>query len=110
MSWSTFINFSGAGLLALFVPLGIHWSHGRLLGLFSAFNALALALVWFFVPSTNQTASLEDMSYVFGRKMRHHAKAQAKRLMPGSQIRGPRTRWLTAAAAASVSTDEGLGE
>ena len=109
MSWSTFWNFSGAGLLTLFVPFGINWGHGKLLGIFSGFNALAFILVWFLVPSTNQTATLEDMSYIFGRKLRQHAKAQAKRLLPGSQVRGPRTQWLTALGngqGGSVSTVE----
>ncbi|KAL8730066.1 MAG: hypothetical protein Q9181_004797 [Wetmoreana brouardii] len=80
----------GAGLLSLFVPFGINWGHGKLLGLFSGLNGLAFILVsppipsskppphlgysilhlylptnlcftkvWFFVPSTNQTATLE---------------------------------------------------
>ena len=99
MSWSTFWNFSGAGLLTLFVPFGINWGHGKLLGIFSGFNALAFILVWFLVPSTNQTATLEDMSYVFGRKLRQHAKAQAKRLLPGSRVTGP-----------SNAVDDGVGE
>ncbi|KAL9595177.1 MAG: hypothetical protein Q9219_006600 [cf. Caloplaca sp. 3 TL-2023] len=96
MSWSTFWNFLGAGVLAFSVPFGIErWHHGHLLGLFSGLNAVAFILVWFFVPSTNHTATLEDMSYVFGRKMREHARAQGKRLMPGSKSRGPNLQWLT---------------
>ncbi|KAL8724138.1 MAG: hypothetical protein Q9181_006966 [Wetmoreana brouardii] len=88
---------------ALFVPFGINWGHGKLLALFSGFNAIAFILtgnntlqVWFFVPSTNYTATLEDMSYVFGRKLGEHALAQAKRLWPTSKVRGPRIEWLTA--------------
>ncbi|KAL8783697.1 MAG: hypothetical protein Q9213_004436 [Squamulea squamosa] len=95
MSWSTFCNFLGAGILALAVPFGINWGQGRLLGLFSGFNAVAFILVWFFVPGTNHTATLEDMSYVFGRKMRDHASAQAKRLLPGTKVRGPNLQWPT---------------
>src|SRR6266487_5701626 len=36
--------------------------------------------VWYFVPSTNQAAALEDMSYIFGRKLRRHAQGQGKRI------------------------------
>lgn len=89
---------TGAGLLALFVPFGINWGHGKLLGLFSGFNAIAFILVYFLVPSTNQIATLEDMSYVFGRKTRDHAKAQFKRLFfwERHKVQGPRLRWRTA--------------
>ena len=67
MSWAVFCNFIGAGLLSLFVPQGIiNWGHAQLLGLFAGFPSFALILVWLFVPSTNQVASLEDMNYVFG--------------------------------------------
>ncbi|KAG8531884.1 uncharacterized protein KY384_003520 [Bacidia gigantensis] len=100
MSWSTFWNFSGAGTLALFVPFGINWGHGKLLGLFSGFNAVAFILVWFLVPSTNQTATLEDMSYIFGRKLRQHAKAQLKRLNPYGHVTGAKIQWLTAQSGA----------
>lgn len=87
----------GAGVLALFVPWGINWGHGKLLGLFSGFNAIAFILVYFLVPSTNQTATLEDMSYIFGRKTRHHAQAQFKRLFfwKRDKVQGPRLKWRT---------------
>lgn len=93
MSWSTFWNFLGAGVLAISVPFLMRWGLGQLLGLFSGFNAIAFVLVWFFVPGTNHTATLEDMSYVFGRRMRDHASIQAKRLLPGSNFRGPDLQW-----------------
>lgn len=61
--------------------------------------------VFFFVPSTNQAATLEDMSYVFGRKMRDHARAQWRRLIPGSSVKAPLIQWKTAYSdRASVST------
>ena len=93
MSWSTFWNFLGAGTLAMSVPFLMTWGLDRLLGLFSGLNALAFVLVWLFVPGTNHTATLEDMSYVFGRKMREHASIQAKRLLPGSNFKGPDLQW-----------------
>ena len=47
------------------------------------------------------------MSYIFGRKMRQHAQAQWKRLVPRSAVKGPRTQWLTAQSdRGSVSTVE----
>ncbi|KAL8772478.1 MAG: hypothetical protein Q9209_002430 [Squamulea sp. 1 TL-2023] len=94
MSWSTFWNFLGAGILAMTVPFGIE-HQGRLLGAFSGFNAIAFILVWFLVPGTNHTATLEDMSYVFGRRMRDHVSTQAKRLLPGTKVRGPNLQWPT---------------
>ena len=93
MSWSTFWNFLGAGTLAMFVPFGLDWGLARLLGVFSGLNAVAFFLVWFFVPGTNHTATLEDMSYVFGRSMRDHASIQAKRLLPGNTFGGPNLEW-----------------
>ena len=76
MSWSTFCNFLGAGLLALAVPFGFAWGPEKLLGVFSACNAIAFVLVYFFVPGTNHTATLEDMNYVFAHKLRSHAREQ----------------------------------
>jgi hypothetical protein len=51
--------------------------------------------VWFFVPSTNQAATLEDMSFIFGRELRDHARAQGERLYI-KNVKGPRYRWTTA--------------
>ena len=76
MSWSTFCNFLGAGVLALAVPFGFAWGPEKLLGVFSACNAVAFVLVYFFVPGTNHTATLEDMNYVFAHKLRSHAREQ----------------------------------
>ncbi|KAL8698789.1 MAG: hypothetical protein Q9201_006381, partial [Fulgogasparrea decipioides] len=70
-----------------------HCLHPHPFKLYAGNNTLQ---VWFFVPSTNHTATLEDMSYIFGRKLREHALAQAKRLWPTSKVRGPRIEWLTA--------------
>ncbi|KAL9594206.1 MAG: hypothetical protein Q9179_005499 [Wetmoreana sp. 5 TL-2023] len=78
----------GAGAIPFLYSAEIWPNEGRehvlvdILELLSGFNALAFILVWFFVPSTNHTATLEDMSYIFGRKLREHALAQAKRLWP----------------------------
>ena len=87
MSYCVLINFTGAGILATFVPFGINWGqdggqygHGRLLGLFSGLNGFAFILVWFLVPSTNEILSLEDMNYVFGRSLKGHAKLQWKEI------------------------------
>ena len=55
------------------------------------------------VPSTNHTATLEDMSYIFGRRMREHALAQAKRLWPRSKVTGPKLQWQNVASSASGS-------
>ena len=98
MSWSTFWNFLGAGILAVAVPFGINnenWGQGRLLGVFSGLNAIAFFLVWFFVPGTNHTATLEDMSYVFGRRMRDHASIQARRLLRGKKSSSSDFQWLS---------------
>ncbi|KAL8734976.1 MAG: hypothetical protein Q9181_002985 [Wetmoreana brouardii] len=88
----------GAGAIPFLYSAEVWPDEGR-----DGFNAIAFILtgnntlqVWFFVPSTNHTATLEDMSYVFGRKLREHALAQAKRLWPTSKVRGPRIEWLTA--------------
>lgn len=85
MSWSTFCNFFGAGLLALAVPHGIHWSPGKLLAIFSATNVIAFVLVYFFVPGTNHTATLEDMNYVFSRKLRDHARENVRPVLVSLQ-------------------------
>lgn len=83
MSFSVFVNFLGAGLLALLVPLLLttRLHHSGVLGLFSAFNVLTFILVFLFVPETSNASigvrpeidlgsllsmSLEDLSYIFG--------------------------------------------
>lgn len=83
MSFSVFINFMGAGLLALFVPalLTTRMHHIGLLGMFAAFNVLTFVLVFLLVPETSNASigvkpeidlgslcsmSLEELSYIFG--------------------------------------------
>ena len=53
--------------------------------------------MFFFVPSTNQTATLEDMNYIFGRKLLDHADAQLERIYPRKKIKsyGPKMQWYT---------------
>ena len=74
MSWSTFCNFLLAGFVALGVPFGIRGSAGKMIGVFSACNAVAFVLVYFFVPSTNHAVTLEDMNYVFTTPLGVHAE------------------------------------
>jgi hypothetical protein len=45
MSWAVFCNFVGAGLVALFTPLGLKWGHGKFLGLFCGFSVIGWLLV-----------------------------------------------------------------
>lgn len=33
---------------------------------------------------------------MFGRKLRHHARAQGKRLVPGNEVKGPNIQFMTA--------------
>ena len=83
MSWAIFRNVLGAGMVAPFpVPSGLAvWGHQNTPGLFCSLNALAFLLVFFFVPTTNHTATLEDMSYVFVRKLRDRAFFQWTRCL-----------------------------
>lgn len=53
------------------------------------------------MPSTNEAATLEDMSYIFGRRLRDHAIAQCRRL-GDKAVKGPRIRWKTAPRSAEV--------
>ena len=109
MSWSTFWNFMGAGATAMIIPFGLFWTnkpdqtaeHNRdqslrnLLGLFSGLNAVAFILVWFCVYSTNHTTTLEEYSYVFGKRMRDHMKAQFWRLWKWDEVYEPMFKWFT---------------
>jgi hypothetical protein len=45
MSVAVFMNFMGAGLLAVFTPLGLRWGHGKFLGLFAGLSAFGFILV-----------------------------------------------------------------
>jgi hypothetical protein len=44
-SWAAFCNFMGAGLVALFTPLGLKWGYGKFLGLFCGFSVIGFLLV-----------------------------------------------------------------
>ena len=98
MSVCVAVNFLGAGILATFVPFGINWGqdgntygHGRLLGLFAGLNCVGVILVWFLVPSTNETISLEEMNYAFGQSLWDHIKVKRERLPCLSKALG---KWL----------------
>ncbi|KAL8869867.1 MAG: hypothetical protein Q9174_003946 [Haloplaca sp. 1 TL-2023] len=80
MSWAIFWNFFGAGSVALMVPFGIDYGHREILAIFAGLSAVAFIFVYFCVFTTNHTTSLEDYSYVFGKKMTDHIKLQARRL------------------------------
>ncbi|KAL8914323.1 MAG: hypothetical protein Q9171_001043 [Xanthocarpia ochracea] len=55
----------------------------RLLCLFAGTDALALCLVWLFVPGTErQIATMEEMNYVFGVATRRHMDYQIKEVAP----------------------------
>ena len=83
MSFSVFINFLGARLLALLVPhfTNTKLHHSGLIGLFARFNVLTFLCVFLFVPETSNASigvkpeidlgslcsmSLEELSYIFG--------------------------------------------
>ncbi|KAL9609063.1 MAG: hypothetical protein Q9167_006142 [Letrouitia subvulpina] len=84
---------TGADAVALGVLFGINWGHGKLLGLFSGLNAIAFILVYFCVYTTNQTTTLEEYSYVFGKRMTDHIRAQAIRLWHWSNDLAPSFDW-----------------
>ena len=69
------------------------------------FSSVAhLAQVYFFVPSTNESFTLEEISYVFGRKTKDHARAQWERLVPGNKRHGPREEFIAAVGEAPLGT------
>ncbi|KAF2650728.1 hypothetical protein K491DRAFT_697058 [Lophiostoma macrostomum CBS 122681] len=86
MSIGVFWNFMGAGLLALFVPQGLHWSSARLFGIFTGLSAVGFLLVFFFVPGTDRAISLEEMSKRFEHSLYHHAFEKGKQLIPSVAI------------------------
>ncbi|KAL8651947.1 MAG: hypothetical protein Q9226_004474 [Calogaya cf. arnoldii] len=54
-----------------------------LLCFFAGTNALALFLVWLFVPGTErQIATMEEMNYVFGVTTREHVNYQITKVAP----------------------------
>ncbi|KKA23334.1 Sugar transporter [Rasamsonia emersonii CBS 393.64] len=94
MSLSCSVNFLLAGLLALTVPqLQNALGQTRLLGLFakciltkyyinSGLDALAIILVWLFVPGTRETVSLEEFNYIFGVPTGRHIEYQMAEVLP----------------------------
>ncbi|KAL1956679.1 hypothetical protein VTO42DRAFT_6929 [Malbranchea cinnamomea] len=83
MSLSCGINFLLAGVVAMTVqPLSITMGFTELLGLFAGLDAIAAILVWLFLPSTAEAATLEEMNYVFGVPTRKHVKYQLSTVLP----------------------------
>ncbi|KAL9043899.1 MAG: hypothetical protein Q9214_002928 [Letrouitia sp. 1 TL-2023] len=84
MAWASAVCWTGAGILDLCVPALIkRLSQTRLLCLFAGLDALALLLVWLFVPGTErQIATMEEMNYVFGVSTRQHVDYQVKEVAP----------------------------
>jgi hypothetical protein len=81
MSVAVFVNFLGAGLLTLFVPVIAHssFSNVGLLGVFAVLNVLAFVLIFLFVRETAGAAvgrlarsmialSLEELTVIFNVK------------------------------------------
>ncbi|KAL8689183.1 MAG: hypothetical protein Q9218_005086 [Villophora microphyllina] len=84
MAWSSAVCWLGAGILDLCVPALISKIHQtKVLCLFAGLDALALCLVWLFVPGTErQIATMEEMNYVFGVATRRHMQYQVKEVAP----------------------------
>ena len=83
MSFSCFVNFLFAGILALTVPQLIQaLGPTGLLGLFAGLDALAALLVWLLVPGTVRSTTLEEMNYIFGVPTRIHIDYQLKVVLP----------------------------
>ncbi|PGH14042.1 hypothetical protein AJ79_03312 [Helicocarpus griseus UAMH5409] len=83
MSFSCSVTFFFAGLLALTIkPLIYTLKHARVLGLFAGLDAVAVILVWLFVPSTAKTTALEEMNYIFGVRTRRHVRYQVFKVLP----------------------------
>ncbi|KAL8726867.1 MAG: hypothetical protein Q9166_006419 [cf. Caloplaca sp. 2 TL-2023] len=84
MAWASAVSWMGAGILDLCVPALIRaLGQTGLLCLFAGLDALALCLVWLFVPGTErQIATMEEMNYVFGVATRQHVRYQIKEVAP----------------------------
>ncbi|EED15428.1 sugar transporter, putative [Talaromyces stipitatus ATCC 10500] len=83
MSLSCSVNFVLAGILALTVPqLQFHLGQTRLLCLFAGLDALAVILVWLFVPGTRKAVSLTIFNYIFGVPTRVHVRYQVSTVFP----------------------------
>lgn len=81
MSVAVFVNFFGAGVLTLFVPViaNSEFNNNGLLGIFTILNVLAFLLIFLFVRETAGAAvgsqarsmialSLEDLTVIFNVK------------------------------------------
>ena len=82
--WATSTDNLCIGILALTVPELIHAiGQPALLGLFAGLDAIALLLVWLFVPGTErQIITMEEMNYVFGVKLGQHVQYQIHEVAP----------------------------
>ncbi|KAF2097983.1 general substrate transporter, partial [Rhizodiscina lignyota] len=110
MSFSVFVNLTGAGVLALVVPRltqvlsddsSTHYNpndynvgQSRLLAVFTGLNVLALILIFFFVPETAGASlgldesntlryiSLEELNWIFSVRTRKHIDYQLRYMIP----------------------------
>ncbi|KAI4099508.1 MAG: hypothetical protein LQ339_005935 [Xanthoria mediterranea] len=84
MAWASAVSWMGAGILDLCVPALIReLTPTGLLCLFAGTDALALCLVWLFVPGTERKqATMEEMNYVFGVATHRHMNYQTKEVAP----------------------------
>ncbi|KAL8720123.1 MAG: hypothetical protein Q9225_002968 [Loekoesia sp. 1 TL-2023] len=84
MAWASAVCWTGAAILDLCVPALIHaLGQTGLLCLFAGLDALALFLVWLFVPGPErQIVTMEEMNYIFGVSTRQHVKYQIKSVAP----------------------------
>ncbi|KAF2660475.1 MFS general substrate transporter [Lophiostoma macrostomum CBS 122681] len=82
MSVGVLVNFFGAAMVTLVVPLALDWGFVKLFGIFTGLSAFAFLLVYFFVPCTNKAVSLEEMSAIFEHSLFQHARDQVKEVIP----------------------------
>ncbi|KAL8810139.1 MAG: hypothetical protein Q9200_002825 [Gallowayella weberi] len=87
MAWASAVSWMGAGIVALCVPFLIksRLQPTGVLCLFAGLDAIALLLVWLFVPGMErQTPTMEEMNYIFGVALRRHVSYQIKEVAPWS--------------------------